>query len=381
MNKKIALIALLICIVLTSGCIEPPLKYEGSPFGAHGELNKDELLSQMGVKWVRLAGVQGLHDSLEKQANFENALDSAIENNLEVMVTVKSDSHKYPDNIEDYKKFLSDAVNKYKGKVRYFQIENEPVGDNFWNDTPENYALLLKEAYTTIKNACQECKVVIAGATSGKFSQGNDRFYDIVFSELQTYSECANGCHDIFDLHTASCDICSNPEEDCSPDGCSYIKRAYETAYNLQQRYNFIKPIWSTEFGYLHGTPNQTEKSLTKSFVYALDLGYEKLFWRVAEDCCAIWNDAETNTYYTYKTLIEKTNGYSTLSKIANNQYKFTFPDKAPVYVLWCNSGTCAIPTEITGSVKATDYLGNEEIKDASTITLTESPIFVEETQ
>ena len=46
--------------------------------------------------------------------------------------------------------------------------------------------------------------------------------------------------------------------------------------------------------------------------------------------------------------------------------------------MLWCDSGSCSIPSEISGSVKVTDYLGNEQTKQANEITLTDSPIFVE---
>jgi hypothetical protein len=353
---------------------------QDSPFGAHGRLYNDELLSRMGIRWTRLAGPQGLHDSAETQINFERALNNATQNNLQVIVTVKTDGHKYPEDINAYKEFLRNAVNKYKDKVKYYQIENEPAGKRFWHDTPENYARLLKEAYLTIKEACPECKVVMAGATSGKFSSGDGDFYESVFKVLKADSDCKEtGCHDIFDLHTASCDVCLNPGIDCSPDGCSLIKRAFDTARNLQNKYGFIKPIWSTEFGYLKGSLINTQKSLIKSFVYALDLGYEKLFWRVAEDCCKILdNNQPTNTYYAYKTLIKKIGGYSTLTKIADGQYKFTFSDKNPVYVLWCDSGNCALPSGIKGSVRVTNYLGNEEVMDASQITLTESPVFVE---
>jgi hypothetical protein len=365
------------CVSKTAPII---IDYQDSPFGAHGKLYNDELLSQMCIRWTRLSGLQGLHYSAETQINFENALDSATQNNLQVIVTVKTDTGKYPKDINAYKEFLRNAVDNYKDKVKYYQIENEPAGKHFWYDSPENYAKLLKEAYLTIKEACPECQVVMAGATSGKFSSGDDDFYESVFEALKADPDCRKtGCHDIFDLHTASCDVCLNPNIDCGPDGCSFIKRAFDTARNLQNRYGFVKPIWSTEFGYLRGSLVNTQKSLIKSFVYALDLGYEKLFWRVSEDCCKIWsNNQPTNTYYAYKTLIEKIGGYSALTKIADGQYKFTFSDKNPVYVLWCDSGNCALPLEIKGSVRVTNYLGNEEVMDADQITLTKNPVFVE---
>ena len=85
-----------------------------------------------------------------------------------------------------------------------------------------------------------------------------------------------------------------------------------------------------------------------------------------------------TNNYYAYKTLISKLKGFESVTKLTGDQYKFTFANKSPVYVFWCDSGQCPISTQISGILKTTDYLGNEMMVDASQITLTVSPIFLE---
>ena len=78
--------------------------------------------------------------------------------------------------------------------------------------------------------------------------------------------------------------------------------------------------------------------------------------------------------YTAYKTMTSKLAGFSSVTKITDTQYKFIVNGKS-VYVLW---GSGNIPSEITGTVKVTDYLGNEQTMDASQIVLTDSPIFVE---
>lgn len=372
-----------------------------NPFGSHGNIEivgaDYKTLADMGIGWARTAGSRGLHfdNGNYDFSGFEEALNKSVQNGLEVVVTVKVGgsregmecTDKYPQDIGAYDDFLRDAVNRYKNRVKYYQIENEPEGENFWCDTPENYAKLLRDAYLTIKEACSECKVVIGGATSGHFHTGDDSFYDAALKTLKTYPECQqNGCHDIFDLHTASCDVCLNSKTkiSCDAKDCSFsfIKNTYDTAVKLQNKYGFVKPIWSTEFGHLGGELKNTEVSLIKSYVYAFDLGYEKIFWRVAEECCQIWDkNKPTNTYYAYKTLIKKIGGYSEMIKIADGQYKFTFQNKNPVYVLWCNSLTsgCSLPSEISGNVKLTNYAGNEKTTNSNDTILTEKPIFIEE--
>lgn len=58
--------------------------------------------------------------------------------------------------------------------------------------------------------------------------------------------------------------------------------------------------------------------------------------------------------------------------------YKFNFENKNPVYVLWCDSGDCELPAELSGTVIVTDYLGNEDNIDISQVILTNDPVFVE---
>ena len=118
---------------------------------------------------------------------------------------------------------------------------------------------------------------------------------------------------------------------------------------------------------------------LIKSFVVALDIGFEKLFWRTHE--CPSWiinkKGEKTSAYYAYKTLINKIEGFDSVSKLAEGQYKFRINEK-DIYVFWCDAGSCSLPSGIAGEVKVTDYYGKEESINANKIILSESPIFVE---
>ena len=76
---------------------------------------------------------------------------------------------KYPDDITWFLEYLQKAVERYDGDcvddapgspaIDVIQIENEVDGASFWEDTPENYALLLKKAYLTVKQAAPNMKV------------------------------------------------------------------------------------------------------------------------------------------------------------------------------------------------------------------------------
>lgn len=72
-----------------------------------------------------------------------------------------------PENLDAYRHFLTNLVTHLKGRVRRYSIENEAVaGTLMWADSPENYFLLLDEAYTAIKAADPEAIVLESGLSN-----------------------------------------------------------------------------------------------------------------------------------------------------------------------------------------------------------------------
>lgn len=73
-----------------------------------------------------------------------------------------------PDNPQDYADFLTALATRYKGKIKAYAIWNEPNLAREWCDeapSPEEYALMLKLAYDTIK-AVDPDAIVISGGLS-----------------------------------------------------------------------------------------------------------------------------------------------------------------------------------------------------------------------
>ncbi len=87
-----------------------------------------------------------------------------------------------------------------------------------------------------------------------------------------------------------------------------------------------------------------------------------------------IENGRKKPTYYAMRTMVEKLDYFTSAQKLSSGQYKFIVNNR-PVYVLW---GAGSVPSEITGTVTVTDIYGSETLLDASQITLSDSPIFVE---
>lgn len=119
--------------------------------------------------------------------------------------------------------------------------------------------------------------------------------------------------------------------------------------------------------------------------------GYSKIYWYLKDTYFgpgqdiflhnALIDEASISpkpAFYSYKTMISKVDSFNTITKLATWQYRYDFTNKGPVYALWCNYGTCPLPSEISGLVKVTDYMGSVQIIQASQIILDSIPIFVE---
>jgi O-antigen ligase len=73
-------------------------------------------------------------------------------------------SHAPPANVDDYADFVKAVVSRYKGKVRYFQIWNEPnlIGEWPPQPNPAAYTALLKAAYEAAHAANPDAVILMA---------------------------------------------------------------------------------------------------------------------------------------------------------------------------------------------------------------------------
>ncbi|MGI5868620.1 MAG: endo-1,4-beta-xylanase [Kiritimatiellia bacterium] len=74
-----------------------------------------------------------------------------------------------PRDVEAYAAFVERVVSRYRGRVRHWEIWNEPDSPVFWPPKPDpaEYAALLKAAYAAAKRADPDCVVMTAGLLVG----------------------------------------------------------------------------------------------------------------------------------------------------------------------------------------------------------------------
>jgi len=88
-----------------------------------------------------------------------------------------------PDNYDDFGDFVAAVVSRYRGRIRYYQVWNEPNIYPEWGErpvNPEEYVELLKIAYTRAK-AADPNVVILCGALASTIELGPRDLNDFVF--------------------------------------------------------------------------------------------------------------------------------------------------------------------------------------------------------
>lgn len=359
----------------------------------------DQEYKKIGVKWVRYAGRSMAWDIVERRKGVydwslcDGLVRETEKNGIHSMMTVRSfnqwdqpakklERGKFlkpntPTDLSAFLKFLAKAVERYNGDgvddasgspvVTYWQIENE-VDGNFWGDSPESYAKLLKAAYQTIKKANPKAKVVIAGAST---VAGFKRFYIPVLQELRNIADHPGDRYfDVFDIHWYG--FAGEYRKMEGQDLQSFIDYYNKVLSN----YGYSNtPLWMTETGTYGGRgvvgkrgeslPEQNEAvqaaELVKRYVYFIGNGIKKVFWyQMTEehhDGFGTKNDNFENlglirnprnkgdsykklAYYSYKHLVDMLEGCdwekTRSMDLGKDIYAYRFLKNGQViYVLW----------------------------------------------
>lgn len=325
-----------------------------------------------------------------------------------------------PCDFNAYANFVEKAVERYDGDgeddmpglkipIKYWEIMNEPemqggnvggAGEDlkFFVGSSQEYLEILKKSYAAIKKADSGSKVAHAGMAG--MQQNFQDFWNPIFSGG------AGSYFDIANIHTINTD-------QFREDMFVTKFKEYLAGFGIVG-----KPIWVTEvqFGDLMGKPKDVagfEKLMARSSVFASSRGADRLFyienWTMWDNPDAFKPPKEgekdkkepkpkidlsaNSTHKVYKNLLTFLNSFDKVEviteQLAQNQdsraremggvsatvgqYKFTNGKKV-FYVLW---GNAPIPLELTGKLNVTDIYGASQEIDATSIKLTDSPIFV----
>ncbi|MGQ9683059.1 MAG: cellulase family glycosylhydrolase [Anaerolineae bacterium] len=167
-----------------------------------------------------------------------------------------------PDNLEDYGDFVETVVRRYKGRVRYYQIWNEPNIYPEWGEQPvdpEGYTRLLQMAYRRAKAADPDCVILCAGLAQ-TIEQGPRDLSDLIFLQ-RMYDAGVRGSFDVmgcmaYGIWTGATD------HRTAPDRVNFSRAQLIRAIMVRNG-DADKPIWATEIGW-----NSMPKELPGVAVY-----------------------------------------------------------------------------------------------------------------
>lgn len=178
-----------------------------------------------------------------------------------------------PVDLEDYGRFLTEFATRYRGRVRHFQVWNEPNLAHEWGGLPpqpDAYGRLLRVANLAIKSVDDE-NVVIAAPMAATL-ENSPRAMDEIRFLRRLYD---GGAGDHLDVQAANAFGLEHPP-DAPPDPDILNFRRVEFVRELMIEFGLRnRPIWFNEYGW-NASP--------------ADMTPEKLVWRrVPEETQAQW--------------------------------------------------------------------------------------------
>jgi len=129
--------------------------------------------------------------------------------------------------------YASRVISRYKDKVKYWEIWNEPDSTTYWKvrDEMKGYTRLLKEVYTAAKRADPSCKIVLGGLTSEGF-----------FALKNIYRNGGKDYFDVMNIHPFTNPLLENR--------IRYVKALYNNVRKeMAKNGDGHKKIWFTEVG------------------------------------------------------------------------------------------------------------------------------------
>jgi len=507
-NKKIILIlALLICALLLFGCGQPKLDpvppsgpqgpaLEGecgnsicninenhencyidctNPFGMFNavKMENDEwnnsYAQELGIENARVNVWRIFVEPSDGVFDFREAdelIYSMTDLNINLMITIKNSStwantkpykgasiSAFPKDMEKYKKFVRTLVERYKNKVKLWQIENEVFDTSlapvlFWDGSREEYFEILRAASEVIREEDPQAKVVMNGF--GATMIENHELVPGAWEFFEDSMTAAKGYVDIIDYHQyARYDLselvipilkeqmqkngyeaelinteAGDPDLVLISSYFLYPERDYPIVEELmsytavQDKINSVKLFGVTMEEYkdvayfLKTNPDtgpiveryQAENTI-KRLALTLAQGQKKAFYGVIKDYprnqSPDWyhiimglvdeDGRKKPAFYTYQLLINKTKNFISAEKLMTEPTVVRFNLKGnDFFVAWNKEGSTQV-ADLSNYFEGENVLvthiitvnGETEPKtetvNANTITITETPIFIEE--
>ena len=262
-------------------------------------------MSAVGVTWARMFPDWASFEPQQGQWNLDAAdkmLDAAEANNIHLSgMLVYSPKWAIPpgakgaafpmNHLDDWSEYAGKVVDKYKDRVHYWEVWNEPNGsfkghyaDGHF-DTTTDYATLAADAYTAAKKSDPTAQVGLSVAS-----------YDAPFLDQAILAEAKMGKPESFDY------LCIHPYE--TTGGLAEADGEIPYLWMTKMLRDMLKvdapdkanaEIWITEIGRHIGNKKESNesdevdeavaaKTLVKTYIMAIAQGIQRVCWFEAQD-------------------------------------------------------------------------------------------------
>lgn len=260
------------------------------------------LMKEAGVGWVRMDFLWGDIEPEPKKFEFDKydqIVDLLVKNNINVLGILDystdwaSECTRWncpPKDTQLFINFATKVVGRYKEKVKYWEIWNEPDSGTYWQpqDGLASYCVFLKDVYVALKKVDPECRILNGGLANASFSV--NRLYD-------------NGVKDYFDI--LNIHLFESPLDEIA------IKRITASVRLVRKimvrNGDNHKKIWVTEIGcpgvkrglkadnwWLGDNPSETQQAEWVKLAFTeliKDESVDRVFWAFFRDCKDHWNN------------------------------------------------------------------------------------------
>ncbi len=254
-----------------------------------------EMVRDAGIRWIKQhapwadietpEGGQFFNAAARRSTwdKYDEIVDLAEETGIEIIARIdrapawargnQANPTAPPTDLNDYGRFLRAFATRYRGRVRHYQIWNEPNLAHEWGGSPPSpsgYARLLRVANLAIKRVDDD-NVVIAAPMAATLENSPRAMDEVQF--LRRMYETGAGDH--LDVQAANAfGLEHPPERPPDPDVLNF--RRVEFVRELMVEFGLRnKPVWFNEYGW-NASPE--------------DMNPAKLVWRrVPEETQAEW--------------------------------------------------------------------------------------------
>ena len=267
------------------------LQYEAEPWKVDKTL---QMAHEAGLGWakqhfpwedIELKKGRFWDDRLNKSTweKYDRIVDSALKNNLEIIARLdrpppwarkdNSVAEAPPDNFDDYGDFVQAVVERYRGKIRYYQLWNEPNIYPEWGNRaidPEAYTRLLQIGYARAKAVDPNVRILSAPLAQ-TLETGPRNLSELLFLD-RMYAAGAKNSFDILFANGYGFD--RSPDDPPDPNVLNF-HRVQLVRQIMERNGDAAKPVWFNEVGWNAAPDN---------------FPAEKLIWkRVPEQQQADW--------------------------------------------------------------------------------------------